>query len=145
MRVARPVNLTPEQRQVLKQQSRARSQPAREVERARIVLQAADGYQDKEIAAELAITPEKAARWRNRFLDGGIEALVKDAPRPGRPRLVLADKVKQIVEKTTQEKPPAATHWSTRAMAAAVRVSEATVRRIWQAHGLKPHLQRTFK
>lgn len=145
MRVARPVILNSEQRQALEQQARARSLPARQVERARLVLRAADGCQDKDIAAELGVTPEKAARWRNRFLQGGIAALRKDAPRPGRPRTVPADQVKQIVDKTTQEKPPAATHWSTRLMAAAVGVSEATVRRIWHAHGLKPHLVRTFK
>jgi transposase len=145
MRVARPVNLNPEQRQLLEQQSRARSLPVRHVERARIVLHAAEGRQDKDIAAELGITPEKAARWRKRFLKGGVAALSKDAPRPGRPRTVPADKVKQIVDKTTREKPVAATHWSTRSMAAAVGVSEATVRRIWHAHGLKPHLVRTFK
>ena len=61
--------------QVLEQQSRARSLPARQVERARIVLRAADGWRDKEIAAELGITPEKAARWRDRFLDDGLEVL----------------------------------------------------------------------
>src|ERR1700681_542316 len=145
MRVAPPIVLEPEQRRLLEQQSRARSLPARLVERARIVLRAADGWQDKTIAAELGIMPEKAARWRNRFLRGGIAALQKDAPRSGRPRTVPATKVKQIVDKTTQEKPVQATHWSTRTMAAAVGVSEATVRRIWHAHGLKPHLVRTFK
>jgi len=145
MRVARPITLDSEQRLLLEQQSRARSLPARQVESARIVLRAADGWQDKEIAAELGITPAKAARWRNRFLDGGFAALQKDAPRPGRPHTVPAAKVKQIVDKTTQEKPTPATHWSTRTMAAAVGVSETTVRRIWHAHGLKPHLVRTFK
>src|SRR6202163_236372 len=145
MRVAPPIVLEPEQRRLLEQQSRARSLPARLVERARIVLRAADGWQDKTIAAELGIMPEKAARWRNRFLRGGIAALQKDAPRSGRPRTVPATKVQQIVDKTTQEKPAPATHWSTRTMAAAVGVSEATVRRIWHAHGLKPHLVRTFK
>jgi transposase len=145
MRVARPITLNPEQRQVLEQQARARSLPARQVERARIVLRAADGWQNKDIAAEFGVTPEKAARWRNRFLDGGPEALLKDAPRPGRPHAVSARKVQQIIHKTTQEKPAAATHWSTRTMAAAAGVSEATVRRIWHAHGLKPHLEKTFK
>jgi transposase len=145
MRVARPVILNSEQRQQLEQQSRARSLPARQVERARVVLRAADGWQDKDIASQLGITPEKAARWRNRFLDGGLAALQKDAPRPGRPRTVATDKVQEIVHKTTQEKPTAATHWSTRTMAVAVGVSAATVRRIWHANGLKPHLSRTFK
>jgi transposase len=145
MRVADPITLSSEQRSVLEQQARARSLPARQVERARIVLRAADGLQNKDIAGELGITQEKVARWRKRFRNGGLAALEKDAPRPGRPRTVASAKVRQIVEKTTQEKPPAATHWSTRTMAAAVGVSESTVRRIWHAHGLKPHLVTTFK
>lgn len=145
MRVARSVVLDAEQREDLERQARGRSLPARQVERARIVLYAADGWQDKDIAAQLGITPEKAARWRNRFLDDGTKALVQDAPRPGRPRTVETSKVKEIVAKTTREKPENATHWSTRTMAAASGVSEATVRRIWNAHGLKPHLLKTFK
>ena len=145
MRVAPPVILNADQRQVLQQQARARSLPARQVERARVVLRAADGLQNKEIAAELGITPEKVARWRQRFLDGGLAALQKDAPRPGRPRTLPTGTDARIVHKTTQERPAAATHWSTRTMAAAAGVSEATVRRIWRAHGLKPHLFKTFK
>ena len=145
MRVAPPISLDSEQRKQLEQASRARSRAARLVERARIVLWAADGWLDKDIAAKLGITPEKAARWRRRFLEGGMAALGKDAPRPGRPRTVPASKVKSIIEKTTQQNPDAATHWSTRSMAAAVGVSEATVRRVWRAHGLKPHLVKTFK
>src|SRR5689334_10720562 len=101
--------------------------------------------QDKDIASEFGITPEKAARWRNRFLNGGLAALQEDAPRPGRPHTASSDKVQEIVHKTTQEKPTAAAHWSTRTMAVAVGVSAATVRRVWQANGLKPHLSRTFK
>jgi len=139
------VTLDPEQRKLAEQQARARSLPARVVERARIVLRAAAGQQDKQIAAELKITPEKAARWRNRFLEGGWAALQKDAPRPGRPPVITEAQVKQVVDKTTQEKPEAVTHWSTRTMAAAVGMSEASVRRIWHAHGLKPHLVKGFK
>src|SRR6267378_1936893 len=145
MRVARPVVLQPEQRIVLEQYDRARSLPVRWVERARIVLRAADGLQDQQIAEQLGITPEKAARWRNRFLDGGLIALQKDAPRPGRTPTITNARVQQVIEKTTREKPSNATHWSTRTMAAAVGISEASVRRIWHAHGLKPHLVRTFK
>jgi transposase len=145
MRVARPVSLTPEELQSLKQQARARSLPTRQVERARIVLLAADGWQDKQIAVKLGISEDKAARWRRRFLESGLSGLEKDAPRPGRPRTVTTAKADEIIAKTTQEKPVVATHWSTRTMAGAVGVSEATVRRIWHAHGLKPHLARTFK
>jgi transposase len=145
MRVARKVELNSGDRTALEQQARGRSLPARVVERSRIVLLAADGLQDREIAAELGITPEKAARWRNRFLDGGWEALAKDAPRLGRARTVTDRKVAWIVKLTTSAKPANATHWSTRTMAERTGVSEATVRRIWRAHGLKPHLSRTFK
>jgi transposase len=137
--------LDSEQRRLFEQQSRAKSLPTRVLERARIVLRAADGLQDKAIAAELNMTPEKVARWRNRFLEGGHQALQKDAPRPGRPRPVSEATVKQIIQKTTQQKPPAATHWSTRTMAAAAGVSEATVRRIGHANGFKPHLVKTFQ
>lgn len=137
MRVARTNALTEEQRQTLETQARARSLPARLVECSRIMLLAASGKQDQEIAAALGITPKKAACWRARFLSQGPSGLVKDAPRPGRPRSIDSDQIATILRKTTQEKPVRATHWSTRLMAAAVGVSEASVRRIWHAHGLK--------
>ena len=137
--------MNPDERRILQQQARGRSIPARVVERARIILRAADGLQDKDIAAELGIRPETVARWRNRFLDGGWSAVEKDASRPGRPRTIRDANVKRVVEMTTRQKPDNATQWSTRTMATAAGVSEATVRRIWHAHGLKPHLVRTFK
>ena len=145
MRVARPVILSSEQRDLLESRARARSAAARSVERARIVLLAAAGMQDKQIAAKLRIMPEKAARWRNRFLDGGLAALDRDAPRPGRTPTITPSKIQEVIRKTTQEKPSNATHWSTRSMAAATGLSEKSVRRIWHKHGLKPHLSRTFK
>lgn len=145
MRVARPVQLDSDEKQILEQRARARSLPARVVERARIVLLAAAGQQDKEIAGTLNITPHKAARWRNRFLDAGIAGLEKDAPRPGRTPSISPAKTQEVIRKTTQEKPAQATHWSTRTMAVATGISEASVRRIWRAHGLKPHLIETFK
>jgi hypothetical protein len=85
MRRAAAVELSAEQRQALERMARARAIPARLVERARIVRLAADGLENKQIARQMKMTPEKAARWRNRFLDGGIAALEKDAPRPGAP------------------------------------------------------------
>ena len=145
MRVARPVVLSAEWQEILESRARARSAPARSVERARIVLLAAAGWQDRQIAAKLKITSAKAARWRNRFLDGGLAALDKDAPRPGRTPIITPAKVQEVIRKTTQEKPNNATHWSTRSMAAVAGLSEKSVRRIWHKHGLKPHLVRTFK
>src|SRR5215212_3742771 len=145
MRVAPAVALTEELKQTLEQWSRRRSLPARQVERARIVLLAADGKQDLEIAAEIGISNQKAARWRKRFLKLGLIGLEKDAPRPGRTPTITAAKVQEVIRKTTQEKPGNSTHWSTRTMAEAAGLSEKSVRRIWRKHGLKPHLWRTFK
>jgi transposase len=145
MRVAPPVELTEDQDRTLQQWARARSLPARQVERARVVLLAAARKQDLEIAAEIGISNQKAARWRKRFLKMGLAGLEKDAPRSGRTPSITLAKVQEVVRKTTQERPSNATHWSTRTMAVAAGLSEKSVRRIWHKHGLKPHLSRTFK
>ena len=145
MRVAAAIELDVEQKASLERIARQRSLPARLVERARIVLLAATGLKNKQIAQRMGITMEKAARWRMRFLEVGIAALGKDAPRPGRQRIITDAQVKNVVEMTLHQKPSNATHWSTRTMALAAGISEASVRRIWRAHGLKPHLLRTFK
>src|ERR1017187_2223932 len=145
MRIARPIRLSSEQQEELEQCARARSLSVRLVERARIVLLAAVGKRDKDIAGELRITAQKAARWRKRFLAMGMAGLEQDAPRPGRTPRISAAQVKRVIQKTTQERPVHRTHWSTRSMASAVGLSEATVRRIWHKNGLKPHLVETFK
>jgi transposase len=142
MRVAVPIRLTDDQRGKLFQYARSRSAAQRLVERARIILQADQGKQDREIAATLQIGRHTVARWRARFLESGVAGIEKDAPRPGRMRQIDSE---EIVRKTTQEKPDNATHWSTRSMAQALGVSAASVRRVWQAHGLKPHRVETFK
>jgi homeodomain-containing protein len=115
------------------------------VERGRIVLFTASGQQDKEIAAVMAITPKKVSRWRKRFLALGVTGLQKDAHRPGRKPTIGTRLIHHVVTLTTRQTPANATHWSTRTMAAAVGISEASVRRIWRAHGLKPHRVQTFK
>src|SRR5579863_1422094 len=145
MRIAPTIRLSPEQRTVLESQSRSRSLPVRVAERARIVLFAASGQQDLEIGARMAITPKKVSRWRKRFLALGVTGLEKDAPRPGRKPKIGARLRQRVVTMTTRQRPTNATHWSTRTMAAAVGISEASVRRIWRAHGLKPHRVETFK
>ena len=145
MRIAPAIRLSPEQRTVLESQARSRSLPVRVAERARIVLLAASGQQDLEIAARMAITPKKVSRWRKRFLVLGVAGLQKDAHRPGRKPTIGARLTKRVVALTTRQQPTNATHWSTRTMAAAVGISEASVRRIWRAHGLKPHRLDTFK
>lgn len=145
MRIAAQVVLSDEQRTQLHAYARGRKTPARLVLRARIVLLAAEGKQEVEIARLLSVVPRTPARWRGRFLRAGIAGLLQDAPRPGRPRAITAATVTRVIHQTTQGKPPQATHWSTRSMAAAVGISESSVRRIWHAHGLKPHRVHTFK
>jgi transposase len=145
MRVAQPVVLNDSQQQTLEQWSRARSLPARQVERAKVVLLAAQGKSDLAISKVVGISNQKASRWRKRFLRLGLAGLEKDAPRPGRKPAIATEIKEELVRKTTQSQPENATHWSTRSMAAAMGISEASVRRIWHAHGLKPHLIETFK
>jgi transposase len=145
MRIAPIIKLTSEQRAGLEQRARGRSLPARVVERARIVLRAAGGEQDKAIADAMRLTPKKVSRWRKRFLTLGLAGLEKDAPRSGRKPTISSSRIQRVVEMTIRHKPANATHWSTRSMAAAVGISEASVRRIWHTHGLKPHLLQTFK
>ena len=143
MRVAPPVVLDIEHRKTLEQWARSRSLPMRQVQRAQIILLAAAGKQDVEIAAEVNISNQKAARWRKRFVQKGLPGLEKDATRPGRTPTITSAKIQEVVRKTTQEKPDNATHWSTRTMAEAAGVSEKSVRRIWHKHGLAgPHATR---
>jgi transposase len=145
MRVAVPITLTEDERTQLRKFAKGRSTPARMVVRAKIVLQAAAGKQNNEIAEKLDTQPKTVGLWRKRFAEQRIAGIEKDAPGRGRPATTDAAMIAEIVRITTQEDPPNATHWSTRDMAKATGVSAATVRRIWAAHGLKPHLFRTFK
>jgi transposase len=145
MRIAPPIVLDAATRKELHRQARGRSVPVRAALRSRIVLLAADGLQNLQIAAELNISVRMAALWRKRFLARGVKGLLKDAPRPGRTPSIPAATVEQLIRKTTQTTPENATHWSTRAMAREVGISEASVRRIWHAHGLKPHRVESFK
>ena len=106
---------------------------------------AAQGVFNHEIAARLGISRPTVQLWRERFLALRLEGLEKDAPRPGRKPRINQKKVSAIVEAALHTTPPNATHWSTRTMAKAQGVSEATVRRIWKQYNLKPHLVESFK
>lgn len=144
-RQAASIMLSAEERATLDQWARGRSMPARLVQRAQIVRLAAAGILSQEIAAQLRVSRPTVQLWRQRFLALRLSGLEKDAPRPGRVPRIAPEKVRAVVEATLQTKPAAATHWSTRTMAQAQGLSEATVRRIWKQHQLKPHLAKTFK
>src|SRR5271156_3622713 len=145
MRVAPAIHLNPEARAELQSLVRRRTTPVRVAERCRIVLLAADGLQDKQIAERMQVAPLMASRWRSRFLSQGVPGLVKDAPRPGRTPKITAAQVVEIVARTTQRTPVNATHWSRSTMAREAAISESSVGRIWHAHGLKPHRIESFK
>jgi transposase len=113
--------------------------------RARIVLLAAEGGSNSEIARQLFVSRPTVIMWRARFAADGPAALTEVKPGRGRKPTISAAKVKAIVAATTQTVPPHETHWSCRTMAAAQGVSPATVQRIWDAYGLRPHRIRTFK
>jgi transposase len=144
MRVATPISLSTEEQAGLERWSRGRSTPARLVLRARIILLAAAGNANNDIAARLGTDRQTVGRWRQRFARQRLPGIAQDAPRSGRP--THRDRIaRRIIEVTTQQRPPQATHWSTRTLAAHLGVSRGMVHRVWQANGLKPHLVRTFK
>jgi transposase len=93
----------------------------------------------------LETTAPTITRWRDRYAETGIPGLLHDGSRPGRKPALSDATVRGIVELTLRERPPHATHWSTRSMAEATGVSAATVYRVWKAHGLQPHRVETFK
>ena len=145
MRIAPPIAIDEATRKELERLSRKRSMEARVVLRSRIVLLAVDGMQNKQIAEQLGVSTRMVGLWRGRFIEYGVEGLLKDAPRPGRTPRITAEMVAAVVAKTPQSTPANATHWSTRTMARVTGISEASVRRIWHAHGLKPHRVESFK
>lgn len=142
VRIAPVIELTDEQQGELKKLARSKTTSVRLAQRAQIVLLAAQGLQNKDIAEQLGVGRVQVARWRQRYLDSGVVGIERDLPRGAPP--VKMD-VAKLVELTTQSTPEAATHWSTRKMAAVLDVSPSTVMRHWQANGLKPHIVRGFK
>ena len=122
-----------------------RNTPQKLVWRSRIVLLTAAGVGTMSIVRALGKSKPTVWRWQQRFVAQGIAGLERDATRPGRKPPLAPAVIAQVVDKTLHERPPAATQWSTRTMARAVGLSQTSVRRIWNAHGLKPHLTRGFK
>ena len=112
--------------------------------RSRIVLVAAEGLGNTQVADRLGLTRGTVARWRSRFVVDRLDGLL-DEPRPGRPRTVSDDQVEAVITATLESTPRDATHWSTRSMAAEVGLTQSAVSRIWRAFGLQPHRQDSWK
>ncbi len=130
---------------MLEKVARSRTAAHREVVRARVLLDAAEGLGNKTLAARHDVSPVTVRAWRSAFEADGLIAWGKVRPGRGRKATISPEKVAEIVELTTKTRPPGATHWSTRTMAEQAGVSKDTVRRIWNELGLQPHRIDTFK
>jgi transposase len=113
-------------------------------QRSRVVLAAAEGLKNTEIAERLRVTRPMVTKWRSRFAEHRLDGLT-DEPRPGQPRTITDAQVEEVVVKTLETTPKDATHWSTRSMAREVGLTQSAVHRIWKAFGLQPHRQQTWK
>jgi len=145
MRTAPTLHVKEEEKTWLRQQAKSGLTSQRLVERCRIVLLADEGLSNEEISEALGLDRKKVGRWRSRFSAAGRAGIENDKPGRGRKPSYPLELHQWVVEKTTRGKPPGGTHWSRNSMAAALDISATTVGRIWKAHGLKPHLARTFK
>ena len=124
--------------------TRKHGAPQALAERARIILAAANGLNNKEIAAKVGVCAATAGTWRNRFADRRMDGLY-DEPRPGAPREIGDDEIASTIRKTLETVPKGATHWSLRTMGREIGHAPSTVHRIWRAFGLQPHRSETFK
>ena len=143
-RVAVTISLSDDERAELEALSRRRKTSQGLARRARIVLAAAEGLENKEIAVRLEASADTVGKWRRRYAAEGLDGLY-DEPRPGAPRQIGDDAIAEAVRLTLEETPPDATHWSLRSMARASGHAPSTIHRIWRAFGLQPHRSETFK
>jgi putative transposase len=138
------VVLEPAQRVQLEAFARSRALPHALVLRAQIVLSAAQGKQNRQIAEATKMSRQTVAKWRQRFVSRGLEGLY-DEYRSGRPRSIDDEQIAELVNSTLKSKPQGATQWSCRGMAETTGLSKSTVQRVWSAFGLQPHRQESFK
>ncbi len=139
----KPIILTQEQTEELERLARRARTNRRLAFRAKIILMSTSGITGMAIGRNLRTSNQTVCLWRRRFLSGGVKALY-DEPKPGAPRKISDAKIEEIVVKTLEERPEAATHWSTRQMAKKVHLSQSAISRIWRAFGLKPHRADTY-
>jgi transposase len=139
------IELTDKERATLLKWVGAEAGEVRKVRRARIVLALAEGMAVRAVSREQGVDENTVRLWRDRFTAGRVDAIAQDAPRPGRPATIPAERKRAIVTLACQTKPENATHWNTREMAKVAGVSQSSVQRTWSSNGIKPHLVRTFK
>jgi transposase len=145
MRKIERISIGAGDRERLQRLVRDRNTAQKVVWRARIVLLASDGLTAEAIAEAVGTSLLTVRRWRRRYMAKGVEGLLKDATRPSRVKPLSPEQINQVVHMTLHDKPSNATQWSLRSMAKVSGLSYSSVQRIWHAHGLKPHLVKTFK
>jgi Homeodomain-like domain len=136
--------LTAEERDQLLRWSRRRKSWQALALRSRIVLRCADGVDNKAVAAGLGCAAATVGKWRSRFVEHRLDGLT-DEDRPGRPPVISAERVEDVVVATLESTPKNATHWSRATMAERTGLSRSTIGRIWKAFDLKPHRADGFK
>ena len=146
MSISTPVliELSEEERAALERWARRRSSAQALAQRSRVVLLAAQGLNNTQIAERLGVHRPMVRKWRGRFAEHRLDGL-SDDPRPGQPRKITDEQVEEVIVKTLESAPKNATHWSTRSMAAEVGLTQTAVSKIWRTFGLKPHLQDSWK
>lgn len=122
-----------------------RNSTRKAVWRAEIVLATAAGHGTCEIMRRTGMSKPTVWRWQERFIDEGVDGLLRDKTRPSRVPPLSDDIKLEVLKKTASETPANATHWSRTSMAQAVGISPSSVGRIWREAGLKPHRISTFK
>jgi transposase len=133
------------QRELLESIARSRTSQHRLVQRARVLLTAAEGMPNAQISAVVGVSRPTVLAWRAEFAERGLWRFGQVASGRGRKPSIPQETVDEVVELTLHHRPEGATHWSVRSMARRVGISPATVQRIWDARGLKPHLVASFK
>jgi transposase len=139
-----PLSLSRSEREELLSITRSRSMPQSLATRVRIVLLAADGESNTDIAERLGLSKPTVGIWRKRYLTQRLAGLY-DEPKPGGPRSIQDEEIATLLRKTLKTKPKDGTHWTCRSIAAETNLSKSTVQRVWKAFGLQPHRQKHFK
>jgi transposase len=122
-----------------------RNASQKHVWRARIVLLTADGHGTTEIMRQAGVAKTAVWRWQERFMQAGVDGLLRDKTRPPRIPPLAREVVERVVRLTLSDPPGETTHWTAPAMAKASGISVSSVQRIWRSHGLQPHRMRQFK
>jgi len=143
-RPVQPINLSEDVKNQLHSMARSRSLPHGIVRRAKIIIMAADGLNNKTIAQKIDLSAAVVGMWRKRFIQQGLMGLY-DELKPGGPRSISDEQVARLIRKTLNKKPKNGTHWTCRSIAQETKLSKSTVNRVWSAFGIQPHRQKHFK